>query len=93
MALEPPIILGFVCVEVIQHHVNLAVWMRRHDLIHEVQKLSPASTLIVPRLHLPGCYVQGREQSRRTVALVAVAEAVDRRAIRQTEEALGPLQS
>ena len=92
MALQPAVILGFVGVEVIQHHVDLAVGVGGHQLVHEIQKFPPPAAAIVSRPHLASRHIQGGKQRRRAMALVTVTEAIDRFPIRQAQESLGPFQ-
>ena len=59
MALQPPVIFGLVRVQVVQHDVKFAIRVGGHDLIHEVQKLSPPPAVVVARNDLSGGDVEG----------------------------------
>jgi hypothetical protein len=47
--------------QVVEYHVNLAVFVRRDDLIHELDELFGASTRVVATDDFPGCRVQRGE--------------------------------
>src|SRR5215472_17378109 len=66
--------------------------MSRYYPLHEVEKLPSSSSWIMGHLHLPVGHLQGGEQGGRSVTLIAVAESVQRFAIRQSQPTLGPFQ-
>ena len=78
MAAQPAIGFGLMGIEVVQHHMQVAVRMVRHDLVHEVQELASPTAGIVAGFHLSGGHVQSREQGGRPVACVAVVETGER---------------
>jgi len=60
MASQPAIGFGLVGIEVVQDHMQLAVWMLGYHLVHEVQKLSSSTAGIVAGFHLTGGHIQSR---------------------------------
>ena len=62
------------------------------DVVHEVEELDAPSARLVSRRHLAGGHLEGGEQRRGAVALVVVAMAGHRPAVRQLQVALRPLQ-
>ena len=62
------------------------------DVVHEVEELDAPTALIVRGRHLAGGHLEGGEQRRGAVALVFVAMAGQRPAVRQLQIALRPLQ-
>jgi hypothetical protein len=85
VALELAVLFRLMRVQIIQHNMDFPVRMFGGDLIHEVQKLAPASTRVVPGLHLSGGDLERGEQPSDAVTLIAVAEAVYRFAIGQPQ--------
>src|ERR1700694_6325933 len=77
MTLKPAIAFRLVRVEIVEDDVNLAAGMVGDDLIHEVEKLSPAA-VIVTGLHGAAEHIKSRKERRGSVALVAVREAGER---------------
>ena len=93
MALEPAVLFGLVGVLVVQHDMNLAARVLSHDLIEEVEELTPSAAAVVACLYLSGDDVERGEQGGGAVPLIAMAEAVHGSSIRQTDPSLRPLQS
>ena len=52
--------------------VKLAVGIRRHEAVYEVEELDPPAPPIVATDHLAGGDLQGSEQRRRSMPLVVV---------------------
>ena len=90
--LEPAILLRFVSVQVVEDHVDFALRVLGHDLVHEIEKFATAAARIVPCFDLASSDVQRCEKSRCSVPFVAMAEAVQGLAVRQPKIALRPLQ-
>ena len=88
MTLKPAIAFRLVRVEIAQDEVNLAAGMVGDDLIHEVEKLSPAAALIVTGLYGPAEHIKSRKERRGSVALVAVREAGERLTVGKSNPAL-----
>ncbi len=62
------------------------------DIVHEVEELDAPPALLVGGRHLAGGHLEGGEQGRCAVALVVVAVAGQRPAVRQLEISLRALQ-
>lgn len=88
---EPPILFRFMDVQVIQNHVDFLLFIDRHHLIHEVEKLPTAPTLVMPHLDQPCGRFQGYEQGGGPMAGVFVAKPGQRLAIGQPKPSLSPL--
>ena len=43
--------------EVVENDVKLALWIERHDAVHEGKEFDPAAALGVFRNHLPGGHI------------------------------------
>lgn len=78
MLSQPPVMLGLVRVQIVQHDMELPPRMRRHDFVHEIQKFPPPPTRIVPRLYLTAGHVQGGEERAGTVPGVIMLIATER---------------
>src|SRR5580658_4183434 len=92
MPLQPTVFLGLVGIQVVQHNVEITIRMRAHDLIHEVQKLSPPPSAVMAGYDLSGGDVEGREQGGSAVPLVSVAESIQRFSVGQPEPPLRSFQ-
>ena len=88
MTLKPAIAFRLVRVEIVENDVNLAAGMVGDDLIHEVEKLSPAAAVIVTGLHGAAEHIKSRKERRGSVALVAVREAGERLTVGKSNPAL-----
>ena len=84
MALEPAVLFRLMRVQIVQHDMDLAARVLGHNLIHELQELTPPSTAVMRRLHLSGGDLKLGKQGGRAVTLIAVAESVHGLSIRQT---------
>src|ERR1700683_1862402 len=93
VALEPAIVFGLVGIEVIQNDMDLPARVFVDDLVHEIQKLTPPPPWIVPGLDQAGSDFEGREQRCGSMALVAMAEPVDRLTVGQSQISLCAFQS
>ena len=69
MALEPAVIFGFMGAEVVENDMDLTARIFGGNLVHEVQELDPAPSLIVLAPHLAGSDVEGRKQGGGPVPL------------------------
>lgn len=92
MPFQPTVFFGLVGVQIVQHDVQFAVRVGRHNLIHEIQKLSPPPPVVVARNDLSGSDVEGCEQGSSAVPLVSVAESIQSLAIGEAEPPLRTLQ-
>src|SRR5271166_5764444 len=92
MGFEPAILLGFMRIEIVQHNVNLLVRIFGYQLVHEIQKFASAPAPIMPCMHQPSGYLQGRKERARAMALVFVCKASKRSTVGQANPALCPLQ-
>ena len=92
MLLQPAVVPGLVGVQIVKHHMNLAACVPGDQFIHKVEKLAPSASIIVARLDHPRGDLQGREQGGCSVALIAMAEAVESLSVGQPEIALHSLQ-
>ena len=92
MGFEPAILLGFMRIEIVQHNVNLFVRIFGYQLVHEIQKFASAPAPIMPCMHQPSGYLQGRKERARAMALVFVGKASKRSTVGQANPALRPLQ-
>ena len=90
---QPAIRFRIVSIQVVQHHMQLAVRMVGHNLVHEIQEFPSATPRIVGGFHLTGGHVQSRKQCSRPVPRVTMAEAGERLPVGETNPALGTLQS
>ena len=79
-------------IEVVEDDVDGRVGMSGDDVVHEVEELDAPPALLVRGRHLAGGHLEGGEQGRGAVALVVVAVAGQRPAVRQLQIALRPLQ-
>src|SRR5215831_10363025 len=89
---EPVISFGFVGVQIVQDHMNLPSRMLADELVHEVEKLSTASTRIVAGLNLSGGNIQRCKQSGRSMPLVIMTESTQRPASGNLQVSLSPFQ-
>src|SRR5450631_3545786 len=78
MTLKPAIAFRLVRVEIVEDDVNLAAGMVADDLIHEVEKLSPAAALVMTGLYGSAEHIKSRKKRRGSVAFIAVREAGER---------------
>jgi hypothetical protein len=65
VASQPAIGLRLVSAQVVQHHVQLAARMVRHDLVHEVEEFPSPSPIIVAGFHVARGHVQSCAQGGR----------------------------
>ena len=76
MAPEPTVVLGPMSIQIVQHDVDFALRMCRHNPVHEVQEFSSTTALIVSGLNLARSHIKGSKQRGRAMTLVTVAETV-----------------
>jgi hypothetical protein len=62
------------------------------DVVHEVEEFNATPALLMGRRHLAGGHLERGKQRRCAIALVVVAVAIQRSAVRQLQIALRPLQ-
>src|SRR5262245_37334724 len=72
--------------------MNLPSRMLADDLVHEIEKLAPASSRIVAGLNLAGGYIQSRKQSGRSMPLVIMTESTQRPTSRKPQVSLSSFQ-
>jgi hypothetical protein len=89
--LEPAVVLGLMGLEIIEDDVDGGVRVAGDDVVHEVEELDAAATVLVRRGHLAGGHLEGGEQRRGPVALVVVAVAGKRPAVGKLQITLRPL--
>ena len=82
MLLQPAVVLGLVGVQIVKHQMDLPVCVPGDQFIDEVEKLAPPASSVVTRLDQTRSDIQGREQGGCSVALLAMAEAVESLAVR-----------
>src|ERR1700739_1085042 len=92
MPLQPTVFFRFVGIQVVQYDVEITIRIRGHDLIHEVQKLSPPPSVVMAGYDLSGGDVEGREQSGSAVPLISVTESIQRLSVGQSEPPLRSFQ-
>ena len=92
MQLQPTVVPGFVGIQVVEHDVNGSVGPGGDDVVHEVEELDAPPALFVCGRHLAGGHFEGGKQRRGAVALVIVAVAGQRSAVRKLQISLCPLQ-
>src|SRR5215831_15582183 len=93
MLRQPPILLGFMSIEIVQNDMDLAAAVLGDDIVHEIEKLSSPSSRIMAHPPLTGGNLQGSKQSAGAMPFVAVAESVQGFAVRQSQPSLRPLQN
>ena len=64
--------------QIVQNHVQLFTGIEGNQLIHEIQKLTPAAAPIMARMDQPGRHLQSGKERSGAVALVFVSEAGQR---------------
>ena len=92
VAPEPAIVPGFVGVEIVEDDVDGRVRVSGDDIVHEIEELDAPPPRLVRGGDLAGCYLEGGKQGGGAVALVIVAMAGQRPAVRELEIALRSLQ-
>ena len=85
---QPPIALGLVGLEIVEHDVDLAVGVVGNHVVHEVEELGAPPALGVLGFDLAGGDLERREQGRGATALVVVGKAGERTAVGQLEVTL-----
>jgi hypothetical protein len=88
VAPEPAIVPGLVGVEIVEDDVNGRVGVSGDDIIHEVEEFDAPPTRLVRGGDLAGCRLEGSEQGAGAIALVIMAVAGQRPAVRELEIAL-----
>ena len=53
MAHQPSVPLRLVGVEIVYDHVQLASRVGGDDVVHEVEKFTPPTAVVMPHLHIP----------------------------------------
>src|SRR5438128_1374264 len=70
---EPAVALGFLGVEIVEDHVDLALAMGGDGLVHEIEEFDAPTPLVVARHDLATGDVEGGEQGRGAVPLSSCA--------------------
>ena len=92
VAPEPTIVPGLVGVEIVEDDVDGRVRVSGDDIVHEIEELDAPPPRLVRGGDLAGRYLEGGKQGGGAVALVIVAMAGQRPAVRELEIALRSLQ-
>src|SRR5512136_2356632 len=92
MSGQPPIMLGFMGVQVIQNDMQVCDGVEGNNVVHEVQELPATATRVMGSLHQPRGHFQGGKQGRSSVSFILVTEPPHSLSIRQTQPPLGTLQ-
>jgi len=92
MLLQPAVVLGLVGVQIVKHQMDLPVCVPGDQFIDEVEKLAPPASIILAGLDQPRGDLQDRQQGGCSVALIAMAEAVESLSVRQPEITLRSFQ-
>ena len=91
MLLQPAVFFWLAGVQIIKHHMDLAVCVPGNQFIHEAETFEPPP-IVLTRPDQPSGDLQGREQGGCSGPLVAMAEAVESLSVRQPEITLCSLQ-
>ena len=90
---QPAVMLGLMGIEIVEDDVKFALWIERHNLVHEVQELPPAPALSVAgNIDLAGHDVERGKQRSGTMALVFMANSRQDAAVGQSQITLCSLQ-
>ena len=81
MLRQPTVMLGFVGIEIVHHHVQFPARIEGHHLVHEGKEIAASTPVPVPARDLSGKHIQGGEQGRGAVAFVRMTEPGHRFAI------------
>ena len=92
MAGQPPVVFGLVRVQVVHDHVQLAVGIMRHELVHEVQELTASASGVVASVHESRGHLQGSKEGRGAMPFVFMAKPSQGLPTGEPEPALRPLQ-
>ena len=90
---QPAAVFGLMDVQIVKDDVQLSVRILCHDAVHEVKELPPTSSVIVTDVHQSRCHLQGGKQGGSAMAFILMAESPQGVSVRQTQPALGSLQS
>src|SRR5208337_1697623 len=81
MARQPTVVLRFVGIEIVHHHVQFPARIKCDYLVHEGKKIAASTPVSVSPLDLAGEHIQGGEQGCGAVAFVLMAETGHRLAV------------
>ena len=88
MTLEPAVILRLMGIKVIENDVDGRIRASGNDAVHELEKIHAPPPILMSGHHLAGGHLEGGEQGRGAMALVVMAMAGQRSAVRELEIAL-----
>jgi len=92
MSGQPPAMLGFMGVQVVQNDMQLCVGIEGDDAVHEVQELTATTTRVMAGSHQARGYFQSSKQGCSSMPFILMAESPHGLSIRQTQPPLGTLQ-
>ena len=75
MGFEPAVLFRLMGVKIVQNHVQLFARIFGDQLIHEIQKLTPAAATIMSGMDQPASHVEGGKERRGSMAFVLVSKA------------------
>jgi len=74
MSGQPPVVLGFMGIEIIQNDMQFCVTIHGDNVVHEVQKFPATATPVMGSSHQSRRHFQGGEQGRSPMSFILVAE-------------------
>ncbi len=83
MTRQPTVMLRFVGIEIVHHHVQFPARIECDHLVHEGKKIAASTPVSVSALDLAGEHIEGGEQSCGAVAFVLMTETGHRLAVGQ----------
>ena len=92
MTLDPVVPFGFMGSQIVHNHMDFFIRMVRNNLVHKIQKLSAAATLVMARFHLSRGYIQGCEKRTRSMPSVLMIGSRQRLTVGQSKPPLSPFQ-
>ena len=90
--LAPRLLLHAVGAQVVENDMQFLARRRRHQPVHELQKLHPPLAFEMAAEHLPGGHVERGKKGAGAVPLVFVGKAGERPPVGHFQPALRPLQ-
>ena len=81
MLRQPTVMLRFVGIEIVHHHVQFPARIECDYLVHKGKKIAASTPASVSALDLAGEHIQGGEQGRGAVAFVLMTETRHRLAV------------
>jgi len=89
---QPTVMFRLVDIEIVQDDVELLVWVKGHDSIHEVKKLPVATAVVVTNVYQSRGNLQSRKERDGAMPFIFMTEPTQRLADGQTQPALSSLQ-